>query len=433
MEVVKLGTLTNRKIGYGIVQPGASVSNGVPVIKVNNIISGLKNVNELETTTTENDAKYKRTKLIGGELVISVVGTIGKTAIVPISFAGCNLVRATCLIDIKDELLTSWVKYYIDSPKGQHYIHENLNTTVQPTLNVKSLVDMPIPMYSPEYMRDAVSILKSLDDKIEVNRQINDNFVIEKFFEILLIWMLTTPINDNLEQQAQALFKSWFVDFEPFRDGEFVESELGLIPKGWRVCRADEVFEINIGKTPSRKESEWFTESKEDNVWVSIADMGSCGVFISDSSEYLTDEAIKRFNVLMVEKDSVLLSFKLTVGRVAIADTRLTTNEAIARFLLPQSYYREFLYLYLKQYEYGNLGSTSSIATAVNSKTIKGMKLITPSEEVIIEFCKHTKPSFDKIKVLLQESRRLATLRDTLLPKLMSGELNVFDKPNDQS
>jgi len=403
MEIVKLGTLTNRKIGYGIVQPGASVPNGVPVIKVNNIISGLRCRNELETTSFENDAKYKRTKLLGGELLISVVGTIGKTAIVPKSFAGCNLVRATCLIDIKDELLTSWVKYYIDSPKGQHYIHENLNTTVQPTLNVKSLVDMPIPMYSFEYMKKAVSILKSLDDKIEVNRK----------------------INENLEQQAQALFKSWFVDFEPFKNGEFVESELGMIPQGWRVCRADEVFDINIGKTPPRKEPEWFTKNTSDNIWVSIADMGCCGMFVSESSEYLTNEAINRFNILMVDEGSVLLSFKLTVGRVAIADTRLTTNEAIARFRLPQSYYREFLYLYLKQYKYGNLGSTSSIATAVNSKTIKGMKLITPPEDVISCFSTHTKPLFDKIKVLSQESRHLAEIRDTLLPKLMSGELHI--------
>ena len=401
----KLGTLTNRKIGYGIVQPGASVSGGIPVIKVNNIITGLRRVEELETTSKDNDAKYSRTKLVGGELIISVVGTIGKTAIVPTSFAGCNLVRATCLIDIKDEQQTYWVKYYIDSPQGQHYIHENLNTTVQPTLNVKSLVDMPIPMYSSEYMKAAVSILKSLDDKIEVNRR----------------------INENLEQQAQALFKSWFVDFEPFKDGDFVESELGMIPKGWRICRADEVFDINIGKTPPRKEPEWFTYNASDNTWVSIADMGSCGMFISGSSEYLTNKAIKRFNIQMVEKNTVLLSFKLTVGRVAIAGSRLTTNEAIARFILPDEFYREFLYLVLKQYKYVNLGSTSSIATAVNSKTIKGMKLLIPSTDIITDFSKKTKSLFNKIEVLLKESHRLAALRDTLLPRLMSGEIKVGD------
>jgi len=291
------------------------------------------------------------------------------------------------------------------------YVMQGTKGTKMPRGDKNHIMQWPILLPSLAEQRRIASILSSLDDKIELNRK----------------------INANLEAQAQALFKSWFVDFEPFKNGEFVESELGMIPKGWRVCEAQEVFNINIGKTPPRKEPEWFTESKEDNIWVSIADMGNCGVFISDSSEYLTDEAIKRFNVQMVEKDSILLSFKLTIGRVAIADTKLTTNEAIARFLLPNKSYREFLYLYLKQYKYGNLGSTSSIATAVNSKTIKGMKLLIPDFAVIERFSRNAKPLFEQIRNTQQESRRLASLRDTLLPRLMSGELNVFDKPNDQS
>jgi type I restriction enzyme S subunit len=258
---------------------------------------------------------------------------------------------------------------------------------------------------SRETQDKIVDILKSLDDKIEVNQR----------------------INENLEQQAQALFKSWFVDFEPFKDQPFVVSELGMIPEGWRVMRAEEVFNINIGKTPPRKEQEWFSTNNENNVWVSIADMGNCGVFISDSSEYLTDEAISRFNVLTVEKDTILLSFKLTVGRVAIANKKLTTNEAIARFALPNTAYREFLYLYLKQYKYGNLGSTSSIATAVNSKTIKGMKLLIPPFETIKAFSESTKWVFEKIRKNQELNSNLASLRDTLLPRLMSGELEVKD------
>lgn len=170
-----LGALVDRKIGYGIVQPGANITDGIPVIKVNNIISGLKSVKELDTTTPENDAKYSRTRLSGGELVISVVGTIGKTAIIPRSFAGCNLVRATALIDIKCEWLTKWVKYYLDSPLGQSYINQNLNTTVQPTLNIKSLVDMPVPFFDELIMRKTVKILATLDDKIELNQKINEN------------------------------------------------------------------------------------------------------------------------------------------------------------------------------------------------------------------------------------------------------------------
>ena len=321
-----------------------------------------------------------------------------------------------------------FIGYYLRSSKFRALFYGFASSmSTRASLANGDLLEMKVFLPSFATQQRIAKILKSLDNKIEINRQINDNFVIEPLFEILLIWMLTTLINDNLEQQAQALFKSWFVDFEPFRDLPFVESELGMIPQNWNVHYANDVFEINIGKTPPRKEQEWFSGSNEDNVWVSIADMGSCGMFISDSSEYLTDDAINRFNIIMVQKNTVLLSFKLTVGRVAIADTHLTTNEAIARFILPAEYYREFLYLYLKQYKYGNLGSTSSIATAVNSKTIKGMKLLIPPTSVIEDFSKTTKPLFDKIRDTLQESNRLASLRDTLLPRLMSGELKMCD------
>ncbi len=175
MEYKTLESLVNRKIGYGIVQPGQSVSDGVPIIKVNNLIAGLHSKNELDVTTKENDEKYSRTRLEGGELIVSVVGTVGKTAIVPKKFQGCNLVRAVAMIDIRENWLAKWVKYYIDSPAGQAYIGQNLNTTVQATLNIKTLVDMPIPFLKENEMRKIVAILEAIDKKIECNQEINDN------------------------------------------------------------------------------------------------------------------------------------------------------------------------------------------------------------------------------------------------------------------
>ena len=333
-------------------------------------------------------------------VLYSIDGTIGNIAL----YRGekCILGKGACYMNPNPALLDRMYLYYeLQAPHFKLYIDKMSTGSTIKHISLKTMRNYEMKVPSIKTQQQLVSILKSLDDKIEVNRR----------------------INENLEQQAQALFKSWFVDFEPFRDQPFVESELGMIPQGWRAQEAQEVFSINIGKTPPRKESEWFSESNEDNVWVSIADMGFCGTFISDSSEYLTDEAVKRFNIQMVEKNSILLSFKLTVGRVAIADTKLTTNEAIARFILPEKFYRELLYLYLKQYKYGNLGSTSSIATAVNSKTIKGMKLLIPNAEVIESFSKNTRPLFEQIRTIQQESRRLAESRDTLLPKLMSGEI----------
>ncbi len=147
------------------------------------------------------------------------------------------------------------------------------------------------------------------------------------------------------------------------------------IPEGWKVKKAEEVADISIGKTPPRKETEWFEENDSESnfTWVSIKNMGSCGVFISDSDEYLITEAVDKFNVKKIPADTVLLSFKLTVGRVAITTKELCTNEAIAHFTNPKyGLMSSYLYNYLKRFDYENLGSTSSIATAVNSKIIKG-------------------------------------------------------------
>ena len=379
----KLGTLTDRKIGYGIVQPGASVSGGVPVIKVNNIISGLRNVEELETTSKANDAKYSRTKLIGGELIISVVGTIGKTAIVPMSFAGCNLVRATCLIDIKDKQLVSWVKYYIDSPQGQRYIHENLNTTVQPTLNVKSLVDMPIPMYSSDYMKKAVSILKSLDDKIEVNRK----------------------INENLEQQAQALFKSWFVDFEPFKNGELVESELGMIPKGWRVGKLGELCQFKRGKGLLSKNA-------------IPGDVPVVAGGLEPACYHNTSNT--KAPVITVSGSGANAGFMRMYHQEVWASDCSFIDITCENWL--------FVYCFLAINSHLlKHAQTGAVQPHVKPADIHDFDLAIPPKEYIQRFQDKISSFITKKGLIEQESRRLAELRDTLLPKLMSGELKVGD------
>ena len=192
-------------------------------------------------------------------------------------------------------------------------------------------------------------------------------------------------------------------------------------------CRAEEYFDISIGKTPPRKESQWFSMNPIDRVWVSISDMGSCGLYIADSSEYLTHESVEKFNVKVVPDNTVLLSFKLTVGRVAITDGAMTTNEAIAHFKTDKPEITEYLYCYLKGFNYQTMGSTSSIATAVNSKIIKAMPFIVPTEDELAEFHAFAAPMFALIKANQRENARLAELRDSLLPRLMSGEIDVTD------
>lgn len=187
----------------------------------------------------------------------------------------------------------------------------------------------------------------------------------------------------------------------------------------------DEVFDISIGKTPPRKEQWWFTNDPSDIRWVSISDMGSCGVYISEASEFLTKEAIDKYNVVLVPDNTVILSFKLTVGRLAITDGIMATNEAIAHFKTKDRRLTTYIYFYLKNYKFETLGSTSSIATAVNSKIIKKMPFPMPYDEDIIRFNAFALPIMEEIKQLENEIKALSSLRDSLLPKLMSGEIDV--------
>ena len=219
-------------------------------------------------------------------------------------------------------------------------------------------------------------------------------------------------INNNLEQQVLTLYRNRFVD---------------IINDERKTCRVDEYFDISIGKTPPRKEPQWFSTNPQDVNWVSISDMGTCGLYISSSSEQLTKEAIERYNVKVVPDNTVLLSFKLTVGRIAITNGKMTTNEAIAHFKTENKTINEYLYCYLKCFNYQTMGSTSSIATAVNSKIIKGMPFVVPTDDELKEFHDLVAPMFAKIRANQIETDNLTRLRNTLLPKLMSGELDVSD------
>ena len=226
-----------------------------------------------------------------------------------------------------------------------------------------------------------------------------------------------------LEQMAQNLYKEWFVRFR-FPDWQRAEFENG-IPKGWKVVQAQDLFDITIGRTPDRKVFDYFSNNKSDYLWVSIADMKD-KMFVLSSSEYLTSDAIQKVNMPMVKENTVILSFKLSVGRVAITSQLTCTNEAIAHFNTNNRQLLEYTYLYLKTFQYQDLGNTSAIGNAVNSTIIKKMKFLCPDEKVLSDFHFKSKCIFDEIKLLTYKTQNLSRQRDLLLPRLMSGKLQVL-------
>ena len=293
-------------------------------------------------------------------------------------------------VRIKPEYDARFIYYYMTTPEFQSELDGRATGTTVIGLRQPELMKCVIRCPEIQEQKVIAAILSSIDAKIIANEK----------------------VNDNLQQQVMALYRKMFIE---------------STNAARRECRADEYFDISIGKTPPRKEPQWFSENSADRVWVSISDMGSCGLFIANSSEYLTHEAVEKFNVKVVPDNTVLLSFKLTVGRIAITDGEMTTNEAIAHFKTNKPEVNEYLFCYLKDFNYQTMGSTSSIATAVNSKIIKGMPFVVPTDGELEAFHGFAGPVFAMIKSNQRENSRLAALRDTLLPKLMSGELDVSD------
>ena len=351
---------------------------GMPFLQGNRTFGDLYPTFDTYTTHPVKTAK-------AGDIIMSVRAPVGDLNITPVDMC---LGRGVCALRMKNGnqfylfyLLMHNVKTLINRESG----------TVFGSVNYKDIASLLVDYEENEEEQQRIGkFLWSIDQKIEMNK----------------------AINDNLQQQAMALYRQMFV--ETNNDAR-------------RECHADEYFDISIGKTPPRKEAQWFSMNPTDCIWVSISDMGRCGMYIADSSEYLTHESVDKFNIKVVPDNTVLLSFKLTVGRVAITDGAMATNEAIAHFKTDKPEINEYLYCYLKDFNYQTMGSTSSIATAVNSKTIKAMPFVVPTDAELVSFYSATAPMFEMIKTRQRENTRLAELRDSLLPKLMSGEIDVSD------
>ena len=297
------------------------------------------------------------------------------------------------VIDADAQVLDADFIYYLLTQstlvEALHAIAEQ-STSAYPSIKPSDIEDLEIEIPDLATQKKIADALGSLDRKIKQN----------------------TEINENLLQQAQALYREMFVNKTNIQR---------------KICRAEEYFDIAIGKTPPRKEHQWFTTNPSDVTWVSISDMGSCGTYISRSSEQLTQDAVDKFNIKVIPNNTVLLSFKLTVGRIAITHGEMTTNEAIAHFKTDKPFINEYLYCYLKDFNYQTMGSTSSIATAVNSKIIKAMPFVIPADDEISRFHSVAGPMFEQILNNQLENDSLAGIRDALLPKLMSGKLDVAD------
>ena len=392
--------------------------NGCRVVKIGDITPPIVDVTNCLRIPTEKINGLDKFKLQKGDFVLAMTGaTLGKVGKYRSEETGYINQRVAKFENIKGISDKHFLYYLITS---NHVTNEIINRglgSAQPNISGKDIETINVVAPDLPTQTAIAEILSSLDDKIELNNK----------------------INQELENLAQTLFKQWFIDFEfpnengePYKSsgGEMVDSELGEIPKGWSDSKLEDISNISIGRTPPRQEHHWFSENPNDVMWISIKDMGNCGTFILNTSEFLTEEAVSKFKIPIIASNTVIISFKLTVGRISITTERMLSNEAIAHInLIDDSMSPEFIYLYLKQFNFDSLGSTSSIATAVNSKAIKALKFIKPSQDVFQNFQLQVFPVFQQILSYTKENQQLTNLRDTLLPKLISGELEVSQIP----
>lgn len=419
-DVVTLGDLftKDRGISVGVMYPGDHDPDGVPLIKAGDLNGSIINPRPDFRISKEKHHEYRRTELEGGELLMTLVGNVGQCAVVPKRMAGWNTARAVAVMRLADSSETHFVQQCLLSRPLQHLMDVWCNTTVQATLNLKEIRQLPLP-WPPKKSRDAIAAFgKALDDKIELNRR----------------------MNATLEGMARALFQSWFVDFDPVRaklDGRkpegmdkataalftdaFEESSLGPVPKGWKVKALSELCQLGRGASP-RPINDYMNGEVP---WVKIADATAAGgPFL-----YETREKVKKAGAeksVAVAPGDLILSNSATCGVPMFVELHGCIHDGWLYFKNLRSISKLYLFhVLIELAEHLVHIADGSVQKNLNTNLVGQQNVLVPPKEIADAFDAQATVWFSKMRQNGLESRTLATLRDTLLPKLLSGELSV--------
>ena len=351
---------------------------------------------ETERTITDEGLNNSSAKWVPANTVIVAMygATAGKTAIAKIPL---TTNQACCNLNI-DSAKADYRFVYYALYNDYAYLASLANGGAQQNLNAQQIKEFEIPFPPLKEQKRIADILSSLDDKIELNRR----------------------INGNLEQQAQALFKAWFVDFEPFKDGKFVDSELGRIPEGWNIVEANHFMTISKDSiNPTKNPMCLYTHYS-----------------IPAFDEALTPEIqfghkIKSNKFLVRSGMTLFSKLNPRIKRIwfinEASDNSICSTEFIPYESLGQNSY--FLYCYLNSSMFYSQamslvnGATGSHQRFSPNETLKF--LFAYKKEIVEEFNVLVAPTLKEMSELSLETRKISKLRDTLLPRLMSGELNV--------
>lgn len=346
-----------------------------------------------------------------GDLVYSREGTyFGIAAEVPENELVC-LGQRMVLIRPKQNLIHhSFLRWWLNSPVIAGHIRGFYDGSVAERLNLPVIRTLPVALPPLPKQKAIAAVLGSLDDKIELLRE----------------------QNETLEALAQTLFKRWFIDFNfpdengnPYKDsgGNMIASELGEIPEGWEVAKLKNFGAIVCGKTPSKAKAEYFGV---DVPFIKIPDMHG-NTFINVCSEYLSHAGADSQRKKTVPANSILVSCIATVGLVSMTIRDSQTNQQINAIVPNRKIVTEYLYLRIKTlYDFlQNLGAGGSATLNINTSSFSEVEVVSPSQCQLEKFHSLTGKLFTKIKTNSEQIETLTQLRDTLLPKLLKGEIRV--------
>ena len=331
--------------------------------------------------------------------VIVIARGAGGCGDVKLTKEDCFLTNLSISVELDKGICNAKWFYYNHLLNNLSFLNSG---SAQPQITIDSLSKYLIRIPPIIIQRKIAGILSALDAKIENNNK----------------------INANLETQAEALFKSWFVDFTPFKDQPFVDSELGPIPQGWKVGKLGDIGEIVGGSTPSKSKPEYYTT--HGIAWLTPKDLStSKAKFTSRGEIDITDEGYNSTSTKLMPRGSVLFSSRAPIGYLTIAKNEICTNQGF-KSLVPNGAGTGFIYYTLRhltpQIENRATGSTFKEASAT---LMRSVETIVPPTSILNKFEELLRPILQFQEKKEEENQRLAALRDTLLPKLMSVEIKL--------
>lgn len=391
---------------------------GVPLIRSQNVRAGFLDTSDIKFVTTEFHQKSKKSSLRAGDVLIVRVGqNRGDCAVVPEGMGELNC--ANIVLTSPKGRYSNYLGYYFNTPYGREALLSLSSGSAQLVLNTKAIAKLPVP-YPPE--ETAVSIGefgRNLDDRIDLLRQ----------------------TNATLEAIAQALFKSWFVDFDPVHanagtqapslppeiqalfPATFTDSPQGPIPEGWEVLPFTDTINVIGGGTPKTAMPEYWDG---DIPWFSVVDAPSINdVFVICTQKQISETGLKNCSSKLLPIGTTIISARGTVGRLALVGREMAMNQSCygLRGKTGGDYFTYFttyrMVETLKQRSHGSVFDT------ITRDTLTGVDVIYPAQSVIMAFEDAIGATMEKIKINLEQSQNLANLRDTLLPRLISGQLRL--------